>query len=230
MPTRSPVDTPGPGSPKRFRTSALVAVRGKPAGYGSLPAARMAATFASRIRICSGRPLVRSGRPAARSGGPLVCSARPLAPVSSAVICRGYRRAAAGGDTVTAGGGGWRRRLAAAADNGGWQLTRRAVTGPAADGPAVIALGVGGVALKHQPQADQGQPWLVRVDHAHLIDDQRREAAGSDDGDRVRVGGGELGRHPPGDPLDLAGEPEDDARLQRLDRILADHVIRTGQL
>ena len=91
-------------------------------------------------------------------------------------------------------------------------------------------LAVGGVALEHQPQADQGQPGLVRVDHAHLVDDQRREPASSDDGDRVRVAGGEFGRHPPGDSLDLPGEPEDDSRLQRLDRVLADHVIRPGQL
>ena len=60
------------------------------------------------------------------------------------------------------------------------------------------------VALEHQAQPDQGEPRLVRVDDAHLVDDQRGQPAGGDDRHRLRVVRGEFGGHPPGDALDLA--------------------------
>ena len=97
---------------------------------------------------------------------------------------------------------------------------------PSASHPGRLS---GGVALEDQPQADQGQPRLVGVDDADLVDDQRGEAAGGDDGDRLGVAGRQLRGHPPGDALDLAGEAEDDAGLQRLDGVLADHPLRPGQ-
>ena len=64
----------------------------------------------------------------------------------------------------------------------------------------------------------------------HLVDDERREPAGGDHRHRRRVLGRQLGRHPPRDPLDLPGEPVHDPGLQRLDRVLADHPRRPGQL
>src|SRR5260370_195133 len=54
--------------------------------------------------------------------------------------------------------------------------------------------------------------------------------AGGDVGARVRRAGSEPPRLPPGDPLALPGEPEEDAGLQRLTRFPADDAIRAGQL
>ena len=64
---------------------------------------------------------------------------------------------------------------------------------------------------------------------AALLDHDRGEAAG---GDHVDVLGGyaELLDHPADDPVDLAGEAEDHARLERLDGVLRDHRARAQQL
>ena len=53
-PTLSPVAVSGARSGCRSRTSAIVAVRGKPTGYGSAPSASSRTRLASRTRICSG--------------------------------------------------------------------------------------------------------------------------------------------------------------------------------
>ena len=55
-------------------------------------------------------------------------------------------------------------------------------------GPAGSRVRVAGVSFVDEPQPDEGEPGLVRVKDAYLVDNKRREPAGGDDGHRVRVG------------------------------------------
>src|SRR3954453_2363202 len=54
--TVSPVAVSGASPGCRSRTSAMVAVRGTPSGYGSTPASRSRSSFSRRTRVCSGSP------------------------------------------------------------------------------------------------------------------------------------------------------------------------------
>src|SRR3954470_9353968 len=54
--TVSPVAVSGASPGCRSRTSARVAVRGTPSGYGSTPASRSRSSFSRRTRVCSGSP------------------------------------------------------------------------------------------------------------------------------------------------------------------------------
>src|SRR3569833_1435810 len=96
-------------------------------------------------------------------------------------------------------------------------------------GAAVLLRRDADVALVDQAQADQSQPRLVRVDGAGLVQDEGGQAAGGHHGDLFRVVG-QLLRHPLDHAVHLAGEAEDDARLQRLDRALADDVAGPYEL
>ncbi len=66
----------------------------------------------------------------------------------------------------------------------------------------------------------------MRVDGRALADQQRRQPTGGQHGGGLA----QLGHHPPDDPVDLASGAEEDAGLQRLDRVLADHRPRPGEL
>src|SRR5205814_1917202 len=69
----------------------------------------------------------------------------------------------------------------------------------------------------------------VRVDGAGLFQHEGREAAGGHHRDVLGVVGQFL-RHALDHTVHLAGEAEDDARLQRLDRVLADDAARAYEL
>src|SRR5450432_3772531 len=66
-PTRSPVATSGARSAWAARTSAIIDVRAKPAGYGSMPSARNRSSLPRRMRICSGRSALLSAMAASVS-------------------------------------------------------------------------------------------------------------------------------------------------------------------
>src|SRR4051812_29531549 len=82
------------------------------------------------------------------------------------------------------------------------------------------------VALEDQTEADEGQVRLVLGDGLALAEQERRKTTGRDD-DRLSA---QLVGDAPHDAVDLAGEPEDDARLERLDGRLADDRPRPDQL
>src|SRR6266540_1512262 len=92
---------------------------------------------------------------------------------------------------------------------------RRSLAGPV----AVIA-------VEDDAQAVQGQPGVVALDGLADADHHRGQAAGGDHGRVVA----QLGDHPPDQRVDLPGEAEDDARLERLRGVLADHRARRDQL
>ena len=81
------------------------------------------------------------------------------------------------------------------------------------------------VPLEDDPQAAQGQPRLVVLDRPGERDDQLGQAAG---GDHRALP--ELVLEPVDERVDLPAEPVDRARLDRLDRRLADHVLRRHEL
>ena len=89
----------------------------------------------------------------------------------------------------------------------------------------VVSLTASHVALEDDAQPVQGQPRLVVLDRVRVRGDERAEAAGGHDGGRP-----ELLLEAPAQPVDLAGEPVDDARLDRLDRRPADHAAGLDQL
>ena len=79
-----------------------------------------------------------------------------------------------------------------------------------------------------RPQAGRNRPeWVVAINRNAWS--QSIGIAGRDHPDVVGVGA-ELLDHPGDDPLDLSGDAEDHARLQRLHGVLGDHGPRPRQL
>src|SRR6476469_7539225 len=81
------------------------------------------------------------------------------------------------------------------------------------------------VAFVDEAQALEGEPRLEVLDRARVRHDQLRETAGGDHGARP-----ELGLEAIDEAVDLPAVPVDRARLDRLDRRLADDVLRRDQL
>ena len=67
-----------------------------------------------------------------------------------------------------------------------WTITS-ARSGSGEAGSPERSLSVTRVLLVDQPQADQGQPGLVRVNDAYLVDNERSQPAGGDSGDLPRI-------------------------------------------
>src|SRR5687768_10429023 len=83
---------------------------------------------------------------------------------------------------------------------------------------------VRGVSVVHDAEPDERQPGVVMLDRARGFLHNGREPAGGYDGGSSA----ELVLHAFDDRVDLSREPEDDARLDRLDGRLADDRLRRG--
>src|SRR5712692_1315897 len=82
-----------------------------------------------------------------------------------------------------------------------------------------------GISLVHDAEALEGEPGLIVLDGAGVRHDQLRQPAGGDDRRHS-----ELALEPIDDRVDLTTEAVHRARLDGLDRRLADHVLRRHQL
>src|SRR5690606_8605120 len=94
---------------------------------------------------------------------------------------------------------------------------------------AYVRIASGLIAREHEIEPEERQRRRMLGEAVALLEHQRREVTGRDDGD-VLGGLAELADHPRDEPLDLRGDTEDHSRLQRLDGVLGDHRPRTGQL
>src|SRR6266508_94580 len=104
--------------------------------------------------------------------------------------------------------------------------SERAGLAIAAAGPLPAAGRPGlGAAVEDEPQPVQGQPGVVVLDCLAGVEHRIGQPAGGHHGGVAA----ELGHGAPDQSVDLAGEPEHDAGLQALDRVLAHHPPGYGQ-